>query len=75
MVYILESSPKSPYWLLPKDECVFSFQKMYVAFVSSWTVLADADLGSCDTDIATPPSSVTSSNKFSTSTSASNTSG
>ncbi|XP_063586018.1 probable serine/threonine-protein kinase dyrk2 isoform X2 [Penaeus indicus] len=39
------------------------------------SMLADADLGSCDTDIATPPSSVTSSNKFSTSTSASNTSG
>ncbi|ROT74990.1 hypothetical protein C7M84_006495, partial [Penaeus vannamei] len=41
----------------------------------SKSMLADADLGSCDTDIATPPSSVTSSNKFSTSTSASNTSG
>ncbi|XP_042871414.1 serine-rich adhesin for platelets-like isoform X1 [Penaeus japonicus] len=40
-----------------------------------FSLLADPDLGSCDTDIATPPSSVTSSNKFSTSTSASNTSG
>lgn len=40
-----------------------------------FSLLADPDLGSCDTDVATPPSSVTSSNKFSTSTSASNTSG
>ncbi|KAK7080279.1 hypothetical protein SK128_009219, partial [Halocaridina rubra] len=40
-----------------------------------FSLLADVDLGSCDTDVATPPSSVTSSNKFSTSTSASNTSG
>ncbi|KAG7164268.1 uncharacterized protein LOC121871918 [Homarus americanus] len=40
-----------------------------------FSLLADVDLSSCDTDVATPPSSVTSSNKFSTSTSASNTSG
>ncbi|XP_071537409.1 uncharacterized protein [Panulirus ornatus] len=40
-----------------------------------FSLLADADLSSCDTDVATPPSSVTSSNKFSTSTSTSNTSG
>ncbi|KAK4296624.1 hypothetical protein Pmani_030895 [Petrolisthes manimaculis] len=40
-----------------------------------FSLLVDSELGSCDTELATPPSSVTSSNKFSTSTSASNTSG
>ncbi|XP_076032830.1 uncharacterized protein LOC143020348 isoform X2 [Oratosquilla oratoria] len=39
------------------------------------SLMADIDISSYDTDMATPPSSVTSSHKFSTSTTASNTSG
>ncbi|CAL4125443.1 unnamed protein product [Meganyctiphanes norvegica] len=40
-----------------------------------FSLLSDVDIGSVDTDMATPPSSVTSSNKFSTSTSTSTNSG
>lgn len=40
-----------------------------------FSLLSDMDIGSVDTDMGTPPSSVTSSNKFSTSTSTSTNSG